>query len=501
MKIARFVAIIATLLAITAVGAVAPARAQQPNTPTLSINQVDASAFPQVRIIVTALDDRGVPAAGLTAEQFQVLDGTDRLTVDGVQVAQDQGLRLATVITIDTSGSMQGEAFERARQAATDFVNSMGPNDEAALVAFNDRVTPVVALTGDRQKLVAGITGLRAAGGTALYEAVQTSAFIAGAAAAPRRAVILLSDGENDTGSSTATAEGSVAAARGSGVPIFTIGMGAKPDVAYLQSLSTGTQGLYRGATAGTLADVYAGMASLLRNQYVVTVRAAGAADGADADLQIIALVDGTPAGAVASFKRGSAPAQAQPPVDTPAAQVPKPESGGSSLPTIIFAAVIILLVLVVVGALILRWLARRRVHMAQLRVIEPNIKQAAAQPLDGPVRTPGVVSRVAAVVGTGVLREKNGTGQVYELGAGPAIIGTSAKVATIVFPASDQIAAEHARIWLRDGHYTLHHVGGMSRKTFVSGLEADWLVLESGDEVVVGSHNLIFEDPVSAKP
>jgi hypothetical protein len=40
-----------------------------------------------------------------------------------------------------------------------------------------------------------------------------------------------------------------------------------------------------------------------------------------------------------------------------------------------------------------------------------------------------------------------------------------------------------------------------MSRKTFVSGLEADWLVLESGDEVVVGSHNLIFEDPVSAKP
>ena len=178
---------------------------------------------------------------------------------------------------------------------------------------------------------------------------------------------------------------------------------------------------------------------------------------------------------------------------------MPEPASDGSSLPTIIFAAIIILLVLVAAGALILRWLARRRVHIAQLRVIEPNIKLAAAQPLDGPVRTPGVASRIPAVVGTGVLREKNGSGQVYELGAGPAIIGTSPKVATIVFPASDQIAAEHARIWLRDGHYTLHHVGGMSRKTFVAGQEADWLVLESGDEVVVGPHNLVFEDPVNA--
>jgi hypothetical protein len=42
-----------------------------------------------------------------------------------------------------------------------------------------------------------------------------------------------------------------------------------------------------------------------------------------------------------------------------------------------------------------------------------------------------------------------------------------------IVFPPSDRIAGEHARIWLRDGHYVLHHIGGMSRKTIVAGHEA----------------------------
>ena len=56
-------------------------------------------------------------------------------------------------------------------------------------------------------------------------------------------------------------------------------------------------------------------------------------------------------------------------------------------------------------------------------------------------------------------------------------------------------IAPEHARIWLRDGHYTLHHVGGLSRKTLVGGREADWLILEPGDLIQIGPNRFEFDE------
>jgi hypothetical protein len=100
----------------------------------------------------------------------------------------------------------------------------------------------------------------------------------------------------------------------------------------------------------------------------------------------------------------------------------------------------------------------------------------------------------------SGSLRVKGGgnDGAEWALGREPAILG-SANECTIVL-AGDGIAPEHARIWVRQGKYLLHHVGGLSRKTFVSGQEADWVVLEPGDEVVIGAHRLVFEDKRAAE-
>jgi hypothetical protein len=92
------------------------------------------------------------------------------------------------------------------------------------------------------------------------------------------------------------------------------------------------------------------------------------------------------------------------------------------------------------------------------------------------------------------VLRERGGEGREFRLGEEPAVIGASDSVSTIILD-GDGIAPEHARIWLRQHKYLLHHVGGLSRKTYVSGQEADWVVLETGDEVAIGAHRLVFED------
>jgi hypothetical protein len=90
--------------------------------------------------------------------------------------------------------------------------------------------------------------------------------------------------------------------------------------------------------------------------------------------------------------------------------------------------------------------------------------------------------------------------GQEFTLGRDPATIGSSSEACTIVL-AGEGIAPEHARIWYRQGKFLLHHVGGLSRKTYVSGHEADWVVLEAGDEVTIGTHRLVFDDRRGAAP
>src|SRR6185295_404812 len=266
-NVAVRMALVCALGAALLGGAAAPARAQE-RQPTLAVNELDAKSYPDLRAVVTALDANGVPVPGLTTAQFQASDGATALTITGVTTALDGSLPLSVVITIDVSGSMAGESLDRAKQAATDFVRNLGPNDDAALVAFNNGVAAVVPFTNDKLRLTNGIANLQAAGGTALYEAVQTSAFSARSASSPRRAVVLLTDGKNDTADSAATSAGSLAAAQGAGVPVFTVAFGADPDVQYLQGLSASTQGQYRPATAATVGSVYTDLAALLRSQY-----------------------------------------------------------------------------------------------------------------------------------------------------------------------------------------------------------------------------------------
>jgi hypothetical protein len=130
------------------------------------------------------------------------------------------------------------------------------------------------------------------------------------------------------------------------------------------------------------------------------------------------------------------------------------------------------------------------------MAIVAPNAARAAAQPL--PRRTGVTVAAggapSAVANGTGRLIDTS-TNEVYALSGGPAVIGTSRRQATILMPQDADVAPEHARIWLRDGRYLLHHVGGMSRKTYVNNHEADWVVLESGDEIRLGNVRLTFEE------
>ena len=93
------------------------------------------------------------------------------------------------------------EKLPQARAAASRFVKTLRPQDLAQIVQFNDRSTVLQDFTNDHALLEAAINKTDAAGPTALYNslyvALKDLAKQKKAGELRRRAVVMLSDGED----------------------------------------------------------------------------------------------------------------------------------------------------------------------------------------------------------------------------------------------------------------------------------------------------------------
>ena len=144
--------------------------------------------------------------------------------------------RATIVVTIDVSLSMEAQDVEpnrldAAKIAAEQFVNSLPPKFNVALVSFAGTAMTLVPPTLDRGAVTAGIQALRPQASTAIGEGIYTSlAALAQVppdpdnpkAVAPAR-IVLLSDGKTQVGRASDEA---AQAARAQSVPIYTIAYG-----------------------------------------------------------------------------------------------------------------------------------------------------------------------------------------------------------------------------------------------------------------------------------
>lgn len=531
---------IAALFASALLALPSSARAQEP-TAALQIQQVDGSAYPDVRAVVSALGEDGAPVAGLTSAAFQPFEGETPIGLASVAPASDPDQRLGVAIVIDVSANMQGAPLDIAKLAAVEFVRNLKPADEAAVFAFNDAVTSVVPFTLDRDELANGIAGLSAGGGARLFEAATAGMYAAGASVPDRKAVVLLTASRNTVPGITSAQPLEVA--RIARTPIFSVALGAGADDAFLSELAARTMGQHRAVAVDGAIAATREIANVLINQYVLTMTGAGSADGEIGELRIIADINGAPAGAVANFRRGP----------EPAGPTRAGDGGGGSWFGV--AALAVLVTLAVVGAVAgaayggVRFVRDIRTARHQREVVAPNEQRAAAQPLPrpagvlrtaaampAPALSPASVGAQAMIdasalggppeqqpnavspppapadaqppvdagsrsIGSFVEKTPQGRGKTYELGAGPIVIGSSARECTIVLPPSQDVAPAHVRIWLRDGKYVMHHAGGFRRRTLVGGQPTDWCVLEHGDEVQIGPHKLVYVEAGNERP
>lgn len=187
-----------------------------------------------------------------------------RIGLDGFDLTPDTPRPSVNVaIVLDKSGSMQGEKIARARDAAIDALQLLGPDDIVSIITYDSTVQVLVPATKltDRDAIVAKIREIEAGGNTALFGGVSK-----GAAEVRKfldkehvNRVILLSDGLANVGPSAPGELGSLGASllkENISVTTLGLGLGYNEDLmVQLGSQSGGNH--YFIEQASELADIF----------------------------------------------------------------------------------------------------------------------------------------------------------------------------------------------------------------------------------------------------
>jgi len=148
-----------------------------------------------VQFSVTDRHGRFVP--GLTAQDFKVEEDGRRQEIRNF--ARENELPLTLALLVDTSPSVRS-VFDEEKMTAEAFLESiLRPKDLALIMGFDRSVTLVQDYTDNVKSLKRAIDELEIGGGTSIYDAVYLASKEKLHEEAGRKAIILLSDGEDTT--------------------------------------------------------------------------------------------------------------------------------------------------------------------------------------------------------------------------------------------------------------------------------------------------------------
>jgi VWFA-related protein len=186
-------------------------------------------------------------------------------------------LPIHAAVTLDVSGSME-QSLDTARHSALEFFQRIvRPRDRASVITFNDHPNLTVKFTNDVPTLAAGLAGLKAERGTALYDSIIfTLYYFTGVKG--QRALILISDGKDE--GSRFTWDDALDYARRAGVTIYAIGLG-DVDKRKLNQLAEETGGrTFFLKNVSELPAIYTQVEQELRSQYLIAYQSTNTSGG-----------------------------------------------------------------------------------------------------------------------------------------------------------------------------------------------------------------------------
>jgi Ca-activated chloride channel family protein len=142
--------------------------------------------------------------SGLRKEDFVVYE--DGVRQEITQFSNER-VPVSLGIVLDASGSMTPDKMSSARSAIDRFVyDLLGADDELFFMEFANRPDLVQEWTTDRRAISRAVARVTPNGGTAMYDAVADGVPLANAGKHPKKALLVISDG-NDTNSSLSVGE------------------------------------------------------------------------------------------------------------------------------------------------------------------------------------------------------------------------------------------------------------------------------------------------------
>jgi Ca-activated chloride channel family protein len=253
----------------------APGQTQEAKEPALPQPSFRSSTnLVVIPVSVTDASNRFV--LGLQKEDFQLLD-------DGVEQEvlhfSGEDAPLSIGLAFDESGSMDYK-LRTSRDAAVQFLQTLSLGDEAFLVEFNETVKLSVGFTTHREELQSALKNATPGGLTAMLDAISFSLREMKKAKNPRKAIVIVSDGGDN--SSHYTSDQIESLVREADVQVYAMGvfepmfnLGLTPaeisGPKLLSEIASQTGGRAFAATLSSdLPAVAARIAIELRNQYVL---------------------------------------------------------------------------------------------------------------------------------------------------------------------------------------------------------------------------------------
>ena len=252
-----------------------------------------------VTIQASVRDARGRPVQGLTANDFEVRDNGQLRPM--LSLRADGRAPISLAILVDMSGSMRlGPKMSIAGQALDAVLSQLRPGeDEVGLFTFDSALHERETFTRDLTQLRGALEEFAPYGTTSLYDATSETARRVAARTAARKAVIVLTDGVDN--SSRLTPPQVSALASSIDVPVYVVATVAPvdqpvrtdgevrgPESADLRDLADWTGGRFLFAT--TFAETAVAASKILeeiRHQYLLAIAATDAREWRRLDVRV----------------------------------------------------------------------------------------------------------------------------------------------------------------------------------------------------------------------
>ena len=248
------------------------------------------SSVDLVPISATVRDRRGRMVTSLTSADFEVLDNGQRRPIIDFQADHSSAITLAALL--DVSGSMRiGPKMGLASQVITRLASALQDGrSEIGLFTFDSELHESQPFTSAPLDIERALSHARPFGSTSLYDAIAETARRLQARSAPRRAIVVITDGLDTSSKLTPSEVSSLASSID--VPVYVVvtvppvdraeqlGSSAGPTgeraSADLRELAFWTGGDLLWATAGSETSVRADqILNELRHQYLIAIESA----------------------------------------------------------------------------------------------------------------------------------------------------------------------------------------------------------------------------------